>query len=724
MDSLINTNLQAGQAWPMGVHFDGQGINVAVFSAHALAMELCLFDSNGIQEVARLRLPCRTGDVWHGYLPQAALGLIYGLRAHGPWRPDKGHRFDSSKLLLDPYAREIVGDFIWSGEHFTQNWQHPRHLDTHDNARLALKARVVHDSFDWGHDKHPYIPLAQTVLYECHVKGFSKQHPDIPPEIRGSFAALGHPVAINHFKQLGITALNILPVHYAISEERLVSMGLTNYWGYNTLGFFCPDPRLASGANGLNPRDEFRHMVRALHQAGIEVILDVVYNHTAEGDQNGPTLSFRGLDNASYYQLTANDPSRFENYSGCGNTVSVKHPKVLQLVMDSLRYWVTEMHVDGFRFDLASVLGRTDHGFSPNAAFFAAVAQDPVLSRVKLIAEPWDLGPGGYQVGGFPKGWLEWNDHFRDGMRRFWVQCAGSPDMNVARCNRGDFAMRLCGSSDMYQVRQRAPVKSVNYVVSHDGFTLADLVSYNQRHNLANGEDNRDGTGDNLSFNCGVEGPSSDPAVQALRARLQRAMLACTLLSQGTPMLSAGDEIGHSQGGNNNPYCQDTAATWINWSRPDTDLLAFTQRLIALRHQLQPFASQWYSGVADANGVDDLSWLQADGSALQGDRWQQPMERSLTCLIGKPGRSPRPLAMLINAGPKPESFVLPKGQWQAVLDTSDPRGLSSLSGSGEDTLQVAAHSLLLLQQTSGKSSPVYPFESSMPAPLASSSECD
>jgi glycogen operon protein len=392
--------------------------------------------------------------------------------------------------------------------------------------------------------------------------------------------------------------------------------------------------------------------------------------------------------------------------------------------MDSLRYWVTEMHVDGFRFDLASVLGRTDHGFSPNAAFFAAVAQDPVLSRVKLIAEPWDLGPGGYQVGGFPKGWLEWNDHFRDGMRRFWVQCAGSPDMNVARCNRGDFAMRLCGSSDMYQVRQRAPVKSVNYVVSHDGFTLADLVSYNQRHNLANGEDNRDGTGDNLSFNCGVEGPSSDPAVQALRARLQRAMLACTLLSQGTPMLSAGDEIGHSQGGNNNPYCQDTAATWINWSRPDTDLLAFTQRLIALRHQLQPFASQWYSGVADANGVDDLSWLQADGSALQGDRWQQPMERSLTCLIGKPGRSPRPLAMLINAGPKPESFVLPKGQWQAVLDTSDPRGLSSLSGSGEDTLQVAAHSLLLLQQTSGKSSPVYPFESSMPAPLASSSECD
>jgi glycogen operon protein len=724
MGSMTVATLQAGRAWPMGVHFDGHGINVAVFSAHALALDLCLFDSSGVHEVARLRLPCRTGDVWHGYLAQAAPGLIYGLRAHGPWRPDKGHRFDASKLLLDPYARDIVGDFIWSSEHFAPDRQHPGHLGAHDNARLALKARVVHEHFDWGNDKHPYTPLAQTVLYECHVKGFSQQHPDIPAELRGSYAALGHPAAIKHFQQLGITALNLLPVHYAISEERLVSMGLTNYWGYNTLGFFCLNPRLASGANGQNPRDEFRHMVHALHRAGIEVILDVVYNHTAEGDHRGPTLSFRGLDNASYYQLAANDPSRYENYSGCGNTVSVKQPRVLQLVMDSLRYWVTEMHVDGFRFDLASVLGRTDHGFSPNAAFFAAVTQDPVLSRIKLIAEPWDLGPGGYQVGGFPKGWLEWNDHFRDGMRRFWVQCAGSPSMDVAKCNRGDFAMRLCGSSDVYQMRQRAPVKSVNYVVSHDGFTLADLVSYNHRHNLANGEDNRDGTGDNLSFNCGVEGPSADPAIRALRARLQRAMLACTLLSQGTPMLSAGDEIGHSQSGNNNPYCQDTAATWINWSQPDTDLLAFTQRLIALRHQLQPFSSQWYSGVPDADGVDDLSWYQADGSALQGGHWQQAMARTLTCLIGKPGRSPRPLAMLINAGATPESFVLPSGQWQAVLDTSNLRGLSYQTGSGGSTLPVAAHSLLLLQQTSGKSNPVYPFESSMPAPLASSSECD
>lgn len=724
MDSLTSTSMQAGRAWPMGVHFDGHGINVAVFSAHATAVELCLFDGDGALEVARLRLPCRTGDVWHGYLPQAAPGLIYGLRAHGPWRPDKGHRFDASKLLLDPCAREIIGDFIWSGEHFAPDRQHPRHLDTHDNARLALKARVVHDDFDWGNDKHPYTPLAQTVLYECHVKGFSRQHPEIPPELRGSYAGLGHPVAIKHFKQLGITALNLLPVHYAISEERLIGMDLTNYWGYNTLGFFCVDPRLASGAHGMNPRDEFRHMVHALHRAGIEVILDVVYNHTAEGGHNGPTLSFRGLDNASYYQLAGNDPSRYEDYSGCGNTLNVKHSKVLQLVMDSLRYWVTEMHVDGFRFDLASVLGRTEHGFSTNAAFFAAVTQDPVLSRVKLIAEPWDLGPGGYQVGGFPKDWLEWNDHFRDGMRRFWVQQAGSPHTEVPKCSRGDFAMRLCGSSDLYQVRQRAPVKSVNYVISHDGFTLADLVSHNQRHNLANGEDNRDGTGDNLSFNCGVEGPSSDPTVLALRARLQRALLACTVLAQGTPMLSAGDEIGHSQNGNNNPYCQDNAITWIDWSKADADLLAYTQRLIALRHQLLPFASQWYSGITDASGMDDLSWWQADGSALQGDNWHQPMARTLTCLIGKPGRSLRPLAMLFNAGAEPAAFVLPSGQWQAVLDSSHRCGMAYQTGNGGTRLWVAENSLMLLQQISGKSTAIHPFDSSMPVPLVNQTKFD
>jgi len=699
MERLIAEGLQAGRPWPLGAHFDGFGVNFAVFSDHAQAMDLCLFDSEGTNELGRKHLPARTGDVWHGYLAGAKPGLVYGLRAHGPWRPDKGHRFDASKLLLDPYTRDIVGDFIWSDEHFGPNRQHPRHMDTQDNARLALKARVVHDTFDWENDQPPYTPLAQSVLYECHVKGFSMLHPKIPAALRGSFSALAHPVAIEHFLGLGITAVNLLPVQYCLSEERLVSMGLSNYWGYNTLGFFCVDPRLASGTQGMSPRDEFRTMVRALHDAGLEVILDVVYNHTAEADHTGPTLSFRGLDNTSYYCLAAGDPSRYENHSGCGNTLNVKHPKVLQLVMDSLRYWVTDMHVDGFRFDLASVLGRNEYGFSANAAFFAAVAQDPVLSRVKLIAEPWDLGPGGYQVGGFPKGWLEWNDQFRDGMRRFWVQGAASPQSPITRCTRGDFAMRLCGSSDLYQARQRAPAKSLNYVVSHDGFTLSDLVSYNQRHNHANGEDNRDGHGDNLSYNCGAEGASHDPLVLTLRWRLQRALLATTLLAQGTPMLSAGDELGHTQGGNNNPYCQDNTTTWIDWANADTDLLAFTQHVISIRHQLHPFANHWYSGIADSEGIYDLSWWNADASVLQRDAWHQPLVRTLSCLIGKPGRSPRPLLMLFNGSATDEPFVLPRGQWRAVLDTSQPRGQSDLQGAGGSTLPVAAHSLMLLQKT-------------------------
>ncbi len=701
MERLTPPTLQPGQPWPMGAHFDGHGINFAVFSSQAQAMELCLFDADGMHEIARLPLPSRTIDVWHGYLPNvnglAQPGLIYGLRAHGPWRPDKGQRFDASKLLLDPYTRDIVGNFIWSDAHFTPGPQQLSRTATHDNAHLALKARVTDDHFDWGDDRPPHTPLAQSVLYECHVKGFSQQHPHIPTALRGHYAALAHPVAIAHFKQLGITALNLLPVHYALSEEHLFKQGLSNYWGYNTLGFFCVDPRLAGATSGQGVRDEFRTMVRALHSAGLEVILDVVYNHTAEMNDSGPTLSFRGLDNASYYVLDSNDPSRYENYSGCGNTVNIKHPKVLQLVLDSLRYWVSDMHVDGFRFDLASVLGRTMHGFSSSASFFAAVAQDPVLCRIKLIAEPWDLGPGGYQVGGFPRGWLEWNDRFRDGMRGFWLQNAATPDTAHPYFNRGEFAMRLCGSADLYQASQRTPSKSLNYLVSHDGFTLADLVCYNQRHNLANGENNRDGTPNNLSFNCGVEGPSTDPAVRALRGNLQRAMLATMVLAQGTPMLCAGDEIGHNQGGNNNPYCQDNPTTWIDWHTADADLLAFTRHAIALRHQLQPFHNQWYSGIADNTGTYDLSWWNADGSALQAQAWHQPMTRTLACLIGKSGRAPRPLLLLVNASAAAEPFVLPRGQWQALLDTSQARGDSQHQAPGGGSLVVAAHSLMLLQ---------------------------
>lgn len=702
MDRLTTAALQPGHPWPLGAHFDGRGVNFAVFSANASVLELCLFDNQGLHEIGRLPLPQCSNNIWHGYLPQAQPGLVYGLRAHGPWRPDQGHRFDASKLLLDPYARDIVGDFIWSDDHFTPDAAHPRHMTTRDNAALALKARVVHDDFDWAGDTSPQVDTQDTVIYECHVRGFSQLQPLVPPELRGSFAALAHPSCIDYFKDLGVTTLNLLPVHYGLSEERLVNLGLSNYWNYNTIGFFCPDPRYVSRASKLSPRDEFRRMVRSLHAAGLEVILDVVYNHTAEVDSTGPSLSFRGLDNASYYRLKATDPSQYENFSGCGNTLNLGHTRVLQMVTDSLRYWAADMHVDGFRFDLAPVLGRTDYGFDPQSAFFAAIAQDPVLSRVKLIAEPWDIGPGGYQVGSFPRGWYEWNDKFRDGMRRFWLQgAANSPEAG----RRGEFAMRLCASSDLYQRRKRPPAKSINYVVSHDGFTLRDLVSYQQRRNEANGENNQDGHSHNLGFNCGAEGPSSSDTVNALRGRLQRAMLATTLLAQGTPMLCAGDEIGHSQGGNNNPYCQDNTTTWINWAQADQDLLVFTRHVIALRQSLHPFANTWYSGVADADGVYDLSWSSTDGTALQGELWQLANDRTLACLIAKPGGAATPLMILINNTSLAQPFVLPPGGWQPLLDTQLPHGQPDDTAVCISPLAVQAHSLVLLRQHSSRQRP-------------------
>jgi len=697
MERLTITALRPGRPWPLGAHFDGRGVNFAVFSANATGIELCLFDNEGAHEIGRLPLPQCSNNVWHGYLPQAQPGLVYGLRAHGPWRPDQGHRFDASKLLLDPYARDIVGDFIWSDEHFTPDATNPRHMTTRDNAALALKARVVLDEFDWHGDTSPQVSMLDTVLYECHVKGFSKLQPMVPPELRGSLAALAHPSSIDYFKQLGITTLALLPVHSGLSEERLVKLGLTNYWNYNTIGFFCPDRRYVSKPATSSPRDEFRSMVRSLHAAGLEVILDVVYNHTAEADHMGPTLSFRGLDNASYYRLKPSDPSHNENFSGCGNTLNLSHPQVLQMVMDSLRYWAADMHVDGFRFDLAPVLGRTDNGFDPQSAFFAAIAQDPVLSRVKLIAEPWDIGPGGYQVGSFPRGWYEWNDKFRDGMRRFWLQ--GAANTNDA-ASRGEFAMRLCASSDVYQRRKRPPAKSINYVVSHDGFTLRDLVSYQHKHNEANGEANQDGHSHNYSFNCGVEGPSSDAAIQTLRAQLQRALLATTLLAQGTPMLHAGDEIGHSQGGNNNPYCQDNATTWIDWAQADQDLLAFTRHVIALRQRLHPFANTWYSGVADVDGIYDLAWYNANGSALQGDPWQTTAVRALACLIGKPGGAELSLMILGNNHAQTQTFALAPGEWQALLDTHHPRGWADSALTWRTSVDVQAHGLVLFKQIS------------------------
>ena len=641
----VSAALSAGRPWPLGATLDAQGVNFAVFSAHATAIELCLYSDDGLTELARLPLPARSGDVWHGRLHDAAGGRVYGLRAHGPWQPQQGHRFNPRKLLLDPYAREIVGRFEWSQALLDPDA---------DNGATALKARVVHDSFDWQADAPPATRWADSVIYELHVRGFSKQHPGVPELQRGSYAGLASDAALAHLQRLGITAVSLLPVQRFIDEQRLVHMGLRNHWGYNTLGFFCLEPRYGmTGADGRALRDEFRHMVRRLHAAGIEVILDVVYNHTAETDELGPTLSWRGLDNASYYRLA--EGGRYQNHSGCGNTLDLSHPRVLQMVMDSLRYWVQDMHVDGFRFDLASVLGRTrEGGFDRQAAFFACLAQDPVLHGVKLIAEPWDIGPGGYQLGQFPQRWVEWNDRFRDTMRAYWLGAHGA---------RGEFARRLCASSDVFQQRGRAPSASLNYIVAHDGFTLRDLVSYDRRHNQANGEHNRDGHGHNLSWNCGFEGATADPAVLALRARLQRALLATLLLAQGTPMLAAGDELGHSQGGNNNPYCQDNPTTWIDWSTADPALIDFCARLIALRRSLQPLADVWH-------GEADLHWQRSDGAALSHADWHDPAHRAIGVRIARPARTAQALLLLFNPGDRELEFQLPPGRWQVLLDSS------------------------------------------------------
>ena len=682
MDRLTGM-LQSGRAWPLGSRCDGDGVNIAVFSAHATAVELCLFADDGVTETARLPLPSRSGDVWHGYLPGAAPGLLYGLRVHGPWRPERGHRFNPNKLLLDPWAREIAGRFDWRDAHFGADREHPQHMDLRDNGRQALKARVVHDDFDWQGDRRLLTPAADTVLYEVHVRGFTRRMPGVAEAERGTYAGLASDAAIAHLQRLGVTAVSLLPVHQHLDEQRLVQNGLVNYWGYNTIGFFCPEPRYAATDT---PREEFRRMVQRLHAAGIEVILDVVYNHTAESDEYGPTLSWRGLDNLSWYRLLP-ERSRYDNLTGCGNALDLRHPRVLQLVMDSLRYWVEQMHVDGFRFDLAPVLGRGDDGFDRRAPFFTALAQDPVLAGVKLIAEPWDIGPGGYQLGGFPNGWFEWNDAFRDTTRAFWLGGDGT---------RGEFALRLAGSSDRYQARRRLPCESVNYVVSHDGFTLADLVSHDMRHNEANLEGNRDGHGHNLSWNCGWEGPTDDPEVLALRGRLQRALLATTLLSQGTPMIAAGDELGHSQGGNNNPYCQDNEITWIDWSRADQTLIAYTAHVIALRRRLQPLADRWYTGLTDVQGRHDLTWLRRSGEPLTPDEWNNRMSRILGALIGAPGGTTRPLLLLVNGRDMDASFRLPPGDWRVELDSSRPDGRSDWRRQGAAEYWLRSRSVVLL----------------------------
>ena len=683
--------MQTGQPWPLGATCTGMGVNFAVFSAHAQRIELCIFDATGAVELQRVNFPSRSGDVWHLHLDGASAGLIYGLRAHGVWQPELGHRFNPNKLLLDPCARDIVGRFEWRDEHFAQ--------DPRDNAAHALKARVVDEiseaEFDWADDKSPGTPLTETVLYEVHVKGFTAQHEGVPTALRGTYAGLACSASISHLKRLGITAVSLLPVHQHLDEQRLAAQSLSNYWGYNTIGFFAVEPRYASGAKGQTPRDEFRAMVRSLHAAGIEVIVDVVFNHTAESDADGPTLSWRGLDNRSYYRALPHQPGVLDNLTGCGNALDLRHPRVLQQVMDSLRYWVSSMHVDGFRFDLAPVLGRGDHGFDTRAAFFQAVAQDPVLQGVKMIAEPWDIGPGGYQLGRFPSGWLEWNDRFRDTVRAHWLGFEIGQDTD-----RGEFAQRLTASAELFNYQHREPAASVNFITAHDGFTLRDLVSYNSKHNHANGEHNRDGHGHNLSWNGGEEGASSDAAVLLRRATLQRALLATLMLSQGTPMLCAGDELGHSQGGNNNPYCQDNATTWIDWSTADESLIDFAALLIKLRRDWLPLANRWLRGEADAQGVHDLRWLRGDGQEMQRDDWRDPQPGVLGALIGKPGKqvdaSHSQLLMLINADARERSFQLPQPAWQMLMDSRLETKFSADSALSQHVM-LAGRSVMLLR---------------------------
>jgi glycogen operon protein len=703
-DSLV-----PGRHEPLGAQARDGGVNFAVFSEHATRIELCVFDAAGQRELRRYALQGPVDGVFCGFLPGAGAGLVYGLRAHGPHAPHEGHRFNAHKLLLDPYAREIVGRFAWRAEHHGYPLGHPdgpQALDERDNALHALKARVAEPLARPGpRASAPRHALPDVVLYEVNVKGFSMQHPGIPEALRGSYAALAHPAAIAHFKALGVTTVSLLPVHYAIDEPHLAETGLRNYWGYNTLGFFCPDPRLASAALRSDPAAvtaEFRGMVQALHEAGLEVVLDVVYNHTPEGNQYGPTLSLRGLDQASYYRLAEDDPARLENLSACGNTLNVRHPRVTQLVLDSLRYWVEEMGVDGFRFDLAPVLGRTRHGYDPQASFFTALRQDPVLNSVHLIAEPWDAGDHGYQLGRFPGRFLEWNDKFRDAVRGYWLaDQLGS----AARVGRGEFARRFSASSDMFHHGQRPPCASVNFIAVHDGYTLNDLLSYAHKHNEANGEDNRDGRDGELSANFGVEGASDDAAVSQARERVRRAMLATLLLAQGTPMLNAGDELANSQGGNNNAYCQDSPIGWLDWSQPQRESLsAFVGRLLQLR-RAEPLLrhARWFVPPGQGSAGDaSIHWLRPDGHEMQLHDWHDAGQRAFACLLRLAGDAAAPqLALLFNPEPQAQAFCLGDAPaWTVLLDSSGTLAVPAQDLTPGLPFDVPARSLLLLRASS------------------------
>jgi len=674
-----------GKPYPLGSTWDGEGVNFAVFSENADKVELCLFDPKGRRVTHTIDIRWQTDQVWHCYLPEARPGTLYGFRMHGPYDPVNGHRFNAKKLLLDPYAKDVVGRLRWNDVLFgykVGDAQQDLTLDKRDSAAGMLKSRVIDASFAWGDDKLLRTPWHDTIIYEMHVKGFTYRHPEVPPELRGTYAALSTEPVIEYLKRLGVTAVELMPVHAFIDDRFLVEKNLRNYWGYNSIGFFAPDSRY-SHSGSVN---EFKSMVKRFHSEGIEVILDVVYNHTAEGNHLGPTLCFRGIDNAAYYRLSEQSQRYYTDYTGCGNTLNMRHPRVLQLIMDSLRYWVQEMHVDGFRFDLASALARELHAVDRLGAFFDIIHQDPVLSQVKLIAEPWDLGEGGYQVGNFPVGWTEWNGKYRDVMRAYWKGDGGVI---------GEMAYRLTGSSDLYEHGGRRPYASINFITCHDGFTMHDLVSYNEKHNLANGEHNRDGESHNISWNCGEEGPTKNQHINRLRAQQKRNFLATLFLSQGVPMLLAGDEVGRTQKGNNNTYCQDNELSWINWNldKDDKALFQFVRYLIRLRKSHPAFRRRYFFQGRDivGAGVKDITWLTPHGMEMTDLEWNQSFARCLGLFLAGSAIEEYDdrgnlvkddnLILLLNAHHENIPFTLPaqpaNARWEVLVDTSAESGRDS-----------------------------------------------
>ena len=700
-----------GSPYPLGATWNGMGVNFAIYCEHGTGVELCLFDDvRATRESARVRLVEQTDQVWHGFLPDVQPGQLYGYRVHGPYEPANGHRFNAAKVVADPYAKSIARPIRWSDEMFGYRIGGPEEdlaPDDRDNAAFAPLAAVVDPAFTWGDDRPPRTPLHETVIYEAHVKGLTQKHPGVPEPFRGTYLGLASEPVLRHLLELGVTAVELLPVHHHATERSLVERGLTDYWGYNTLAFFAPDIRYSASKEPLQSVREFKMMVRALHAVGLEVILDVVYNHTAEGNHMGPTLSLRGIDNLSYYRLVPGNRRYYMDYTGCGNTLNMQSQRVLALIMDSLRYWITEMHVDGFRFDLASALARELHEVDQLGAFFDIIHQDPIISQAKLIAEPWDLGEGGYQVGNFPVGWAEWNGKYRDSVRRFWRGDGGQVS---------EFATRLAGSSDLYERSGRRPYASINFITAHDGFTLRDLVSYDSKHNEANGEGNRDGANDNESWNCGAEGATDDPGVLALRERQARNFFATLMLSQGVPMLRGGDELSQSQGGNNNAYCQDNDITWIDWelTTRQQEFLDFARQLVHLRRD-QPALHRrrfFHGGSIRGAGVKDIAWFAPNGREMADQAWSAGFARALGVRLSGDAIDERDergeritgdtLFLLLNAGEHDQPFKLPdtppRCHWEAVVDSANGHGPALAYRGGEDyELQGRSIAVLLLR---------------------------